>query len=229
MTFTILTLFPEMFQGPFAGSIIKRALDEGRLKVNLINIRDFATDTHKTVDDTPFGGGAGMILKVDVCVAALESAGKGKRILLSPKSKKLTQTIIRDLALENHLILLCGHYEDVDSRVEEFVDEQISIGDYVLTGGELPAMVIVDAVSRLLPGVLGNPASRTDESFTGEYIEYPQYTRPREFRGLSVPEVLLSGNHAKIERWRQKHRGVIYNDNRDNTSLSSFDNSKSGV
>lgn len=194
-----------MFGGPFGGSIIKRGLDKGILTINFVNIRDFATDTHKTVDDKPFGGGAGMILKVDVCVAALESAGKGKRILLSPKGKKLTQKIVRDLSLENHLILLCGHYEGVDARVEHFVDEQISIGDYVLTGGELPAMVVVDAVSRLLPDVLGNPDSPKDESFTDDTMEYPQYTRPPEFRGHKVPELLLSGNHAEIEKWRRKH------------------------
>ncbi|MDP3724435.1 MAG: tRNA (guanosine(37)-N1)-methyltransferase TrmD [bacterium] len=206
MTFTILTLFPEMFESPFGGSIIKRALDKETLTINLVNIRDFATDTHKTVDDKPFGGGAGMILKVDVCVAALESAGKGKRILLSPKGKKLTQQRIRDFAKEDHLILFCGHYEGVDTRVEEFMDEQISIGDYVLTGGELPAMVVVDAVSRLLPGVLGNPDSSNDESFSGDTVEYPQYTRPAGFRRLKVPDVLLSGNHAEIHAWRLSQR-----------------------
>ena len=206
MTFTILTLFPEMFESPFRESIIKRALHKGILFINLINIRDFATDTHKTVDDKPFGGGAGMVLKVDVCVAALDSAGKGKRILLSPKGKKLTQQHVRDLAKEDHLILLCGHYEGVDSRTEKFVDEQISIGDYILTGGELPAMVVVDAVSRLLPGVLGNPDSPNDESFADDTMEYPQYTRPAEFRGLKVPDILLSGNHAEVRAWRQNQR-----------------------
>lgn len=207
MKFDILTLFPEMFE-PLKQSIIGKGLEKGIISINLINIRDFSKDKHKKVDDTPYGGGAGMVMMPDVVYAAYESIEgreNAKVIYLSPQGKTLNHEKVTELAREEkkHFILLCGHYEGIDNRVlEEIVDEEISIGDYVLTGGELPAMVLVDSVSRYLEGML-KPESIQEESFTEGLLEYPQYTRPEIFCGRKVPEVLLSGNHQNVNRWRK--------------------------
>jgi len=204
MKFDILTLFPEMFE-PLKQSIIGRAEENGKIEIEYINIRDFSKDKHKKVDDTPYGGGAGMVMKPDVVYDAYQSIQdkeNAKVIYLSPKGKTLNQDLAKELSKENHLVLLCGHYEGIDERVlEEIVDEEISIGDYVLTGGELPAMVLIDAVSRYIDGVL-TKESTNEESFSNSLLEYPQYTRPEVFLGKSVPEVLKSGNHENIRKWR---------------------------
>jgi tRNA (guanine37-N1)-methyltransferase len=217
MQVDILTLFPEMFSGVLNASILKRAQEKGALKVNLINIRHYSTDKHKTVDDYPYGGGPGMILRVEPVVAAVEavlSQGEGysndlslgtRVILLSPQGRPFVQKKAWELAKYSRLVLICGHYEGIDERVRDLLrPEEISIGDYILTGGELPAMVVVDAVTRLLPGVLGESEGGAEESFYTGLLEFPQYTRPRNFRGLEVPEVLLSGHHARINQWRQE-------------------------
>lgn len=204
MKFTILTLFPEMFAGPFDYSIVKRAKNQGKISIDFVNIRDFATDTYKSVDDHPYGGGVGMILRVDVVDRALRNR-KGKIVLLDPRGERYTQKKAREYAKLDHLVLVCGHYEGVDARVDRLVDEKLSIGDYVLTGGELPAMVIIDSITRLLPGVLKKAEATQSESFTKEgVLEFPQYTRPENYKGLKVPDVLLSGNHAEIEKWKIK-------------------------
>ncbi len=205
MKFDVLTLFPEMFE-PVKQSIIKKAEEKKLLEINLINIRDFSKDKHNKVDDTPYGGGAGMVIKPDVVYDAYSSikSNNSKTIYLSPQGKKLNQEMIRRLAKEDHLILLCGHYEGIDERViEKIVDEEISIGDYVLTGGELPAMVLIDSVSRYVEGVL-NSESTEEESFSEGLLEYPQYTRPEDFMGEKVPEVLVSGHHENIKKWRRQ-------------------------
>ena len=205
MKIDVLTLFPAMFAGPLDESIIKRAREAGRLDLAIHNLRDYAHDRHKTVDDRPFGGGPGMLLKPEPIFEAVESlAREGTRvILLSPSGRPFNQAIARELAGIEHLLLVSGHYEGFDERVrEQLADDELSIGDYVLTNGALPAMVIIDAVTRLLPGVLGDEDSARDDSFSHGLLEYPQYTRPAEFRGMKVPEVLLSGNHAEIARWR---------------------------
>lgn len=201
----IFTLFPGMFQGPLTESILKRAQERGLLSIALHNIRDATTDKHHIVDDYPYGGGAGMVMKPDPLFAAVEAVyAGGPIILLGPAGRVFTQMIARELAAEPRATLICGHYEGVDERVRaHLATDEISIGDYVLTGGELPALVIVDAVTRLLPGVLA-PGSTAEESHTGQLLEYPQYTRPPEFRGWPVPEVLLSGNHGAVARWRRK-------------------------
>ncbi len=209
MRFDIFTLFPEMFAGPFAASIIKRAQEMGRVEIALHNIRDFATDKHRMTDDTPYGGGGGMVMKPEPIFAAVESelgnASGVPVILLTPQGRLFTQEIARELAAHGRLLLVCGRYEGVDERVREHLaTDEISVGDYVLSGGEVPAMVIVDAVTRLLPGVLGDPGATGDDSHAAGLLEYPQYTRPSEFRGWDVPEVLLSGNHAGIARWRRE-------------------------
>lgn len=206
MRIDILTLFPEYFAGILQSSLLGKALGKGLLEVNLHQIRDWATDKHRTVDDTPYGGGHGMVMKVDPLVAALESVSgpTTHRVLLSARGGKLTQRRARELADRDHLVLLCGRYEGVDERVVDFIDEELSIGDYVLSGGEAGASVVVDAVSRLIPGVLGNPESLTSESFSEPMLEYPQYTRPEIFRERSVPDVLLSGNHGAIDTWRRE-------------------------
>ena len=204
MKFDVLTLFPQMFQS-LNESIIGRAREKSLIEINLINIRDFSKDKHKKVDDTPYGGGAGMIVKPDVVYDAYASVKdeKAKVIYMSPQGKKLNQDKVIELSKESHLILLCGHYEGIDQRViDEIVDEEISIGDYVLTGGELPAMVLIDAVSRYVDGVLSD-GSTDEESFRNNLLEYPQYTRPEEFRGRKVPEVLISGHHENIKKWRE--------------------------
>ncbi|MCL5411362.1 MAG: tRNA (guanosine(37)-N1)-methyltransferase TrmD [Patescibacteria group bacterium] len=194
-----------MFEGPFSESIIKRAQEKGLVKINVTNIRNFATDRHKTVDDTPYGGGAGMVLKVDVMAKALDSISDGYRILLTPQGKLLNQEMVTQLSKRPHLVLIAGHYEGFDERIREYlVDQEVSIGDYVLTGGELAAVVVVDAVLRHVPGVLGKEESAKKESFSNNLLEYPQYTRPEEFQGWKVPDLLLSGDHEKIEKWRQE-------------------------
>ena len=205
MKIDVLTLFPAMFAGPLDESIIKRAREAGRLDLAIHNLRDYAHDRHKTVDDRPFGGGPGMLLKPEPIFEAVESlAREGTRvILLSPAGRPFNQAIARELAGLEHLLMVSGHYEGFDERVrEQLADDELSIGDYVLTNGALPVMVIIDAVTRLLPGVLGDEDSARDDSFSQGLLEYPQYTRPAEFRGMKVPEVLLSGNHAEIARWR---------------------------
>jgi tRNA (guanine37-N1)-methyltransferase len=203
--FDIFTLFPEMFAGPLDASIIGRARAEGLIEIALHNPRDVTTDRHHVVDDYPYGGGAGMVMKPEPLFAAVEAVYQGGPIiLLSPQGRLFTQAVARELAAEPHVTLLCGHYEGVDERVREHLaTDEISIGDFVLTGGELAAMVVVDAVSRLLPGVLA-PGSTDEESHTAGLLEYPHYTRPLEFRGWRVPGILLSGHHAAIARWRRK-------------------------
>ena len=206
MKFDVLTLFPEMFE-PMKQSIIGRAIEKGLLEINLINIRDFSKDKHKKVDDTVYGGGAGMLMKPDVVYDSFKSvkSEKSKVIYLTPQGKKLCQNKVEELAKSEHLILLCGHYEGIDQRViDKIVDEEISIGDYVLTGGEIPAMVLIDSVSRYIEGVITGE-STSEESFSGSgLLEYPQYTRPEEFEGMKVPEVLQSGHHENINKWRRK-------------------------
>ena len=205
MKFDVLTLFPEMFE-PLNSSIIGRAKEKNLIEINLINIRDFSRDKHKKVDDTPYGGGAGMVMMPDVVYDAYKSVEdkNAKVIYMSPQGKKLTQKKVEELAKQEHLIILCGHYEGIDQRViDKIVDEEISIGDYVLTGGEIPAMVLIDSVSRYNSGVIAEE-SREEESFTNGLLEYPQYTRPEVFEGVEVPEVLLSGHHANIEKWRKE-------------------------
>ena len=208
MIFTLLTLFPSMFDSPLGESLIKKARDKGLLDFNIVNIRDFASDIHRTCDDAPFGGGAGMVMKVEPIRDAMEhvdrARGRPRYILLSPLGRRFDQEMAARFSRLNHLALLCGRYEGVDERILSLVDEEVSIGDYVLSGGEAAALVVIDAVARLVPGVLGNDASPMDESFLEGLLEYPQYTRPREFLGMEVPEVLLSGNHEEIRRWRRK-------------------------
>lgn len=205
----ILTLFPEIFPGPLNSSLVGKALNEGLWKLSVINIRDFATDKHRTVDDAPYGGGAGMVMKPDVLAAALrgtaEQYGKAKRrIYLSPRGKLFNQKLAKELSAAESLLLLCGRYEGIDQRVIEAENlEEISIGDFVLSGGEIAAMAVIEAVARLLPGVVGNEETLTEESFASGLLEYPHYTRPPEWEGLKVPEILLSGNHEKIKEWRQ--------------------------
>ena len=214
MHIDILTLFPEMFQGPFGGSILKRAIDRELVSISLHNIRDHTHDKHHTVDDYAYGGGAGMVLKPEPIFEAVESIKSGYAdqessqlpvILLTPQGRCFCQEIAYELSKCSHLILICGRYEGVDERVREhLVTDEISIGDYVLSGGELAAMVVVDAVVRLLPGVLGSEASAADDSHATGLLEYPQYTRPAVYRGWSVPQVLLSGDHAQIAKWRRE-------------------------
>lgn len=205
MKVDVLTLFPEMFSGPLDASIVGRARKAGLLDLQLRDLRQWTHDRHKTVDDKPFGGGAGMVLKPEPIFEAVESLADEKThiILTAPAGRPFTQAIARELAQKEHLLFICPSYEGVDERVcESLVDDELSIGDYVLTNGGLPAMVIIDAVTRLLPGALGDDESAHDESFSHGLLEYPHYTRPAEFRGMKVPEVLLSGHHAEIEKWR---------------------------
>jgi tRNA (guanine37-N1)-methyltransferase len=201
----VLTLFPEQFPGPLGAGVTGRGLAAGLLTLRVHNLRDYTHDRHRQVDDVPYGGGAGMVLKPEPIFEAVRArTGKGPVILLSPQGDPLTQHLVRDLAANDDLYLICGRYEGVDERVAtHLVDREISIGDYVLTGGELPAMVLIDAVGRLVSGVLGSEASPKDESFADQLLEYPHYTRPAVFEGHAVPEVLLSGHHAEIERWRR--------------------------
>jgi tRNA (guanine37-N1)-methyltransferase len=201
----VITLFPGMFRGPMDESIVKRARENGQLELNVHNLRDYTHDRHKTVDDRPFGGGPGMLLKPEPLFEAVEHLRRENTrvILLGPAGRVFNQAIARELSLLEHLVLICGSYEGVDERVREsLVQDEVSIGDYVLTNGAIPAMVIIDAVTRLLGGVLGHDESSLDESFSNGLIEHPQYTRPADFRGMKVPEVLLSGHHAEIAKWR---------------------------
>jgi tRNA (guanine37-N1)-methyltransferase len=206
MHFDIFTLFPDMFQGPFAESMLKRAQERGLLSIALHNIRDATSDKHHVVDDYPYGGGVGMVMKPEPIFTAVEAVYQGGPIiLLSPQGRLFNQQIAHELAQESRVTLLCGHYEGVDERVcQHLATDELSIGDYVLTGGELAAMVMVDAVIRLIPGVLGADASIQEESHSEHLLEYPQYTRPPEFRGWRVPDILLSGHHAQIARWQRK-------------------------
>lgn len=215
MRFDILTLFPEFFSSPLEQSIIGRAIEAGLVEVGVTNIRDFAADRHHTTDDSPYGGGAGMVMKPEPVVAALASLGAGevrgdgprpegfpRVVLTTPQGRPFDQAAAAELATEDRVVILCGRYEGVDERIRAFVDTEISLGDFILTGGEAAALAIVDAVGRLVPGVLGHADSAGDESFTRGLLEYPQYTRPEEFMGMRVPPVLLSGNHGEIRRWR---------------------------
>ncbi|MGA9351369.1 MAG: tRNA (guanosine(37)-N1)-methyltransferase TrmD [Anaerolineae bacterium] len=213
MHFDILTLFPDIFESVFSESIVKRAREAGLVSIAIHNIRDYATDKHHITDDTPYGGGGGMIMKPEPIFRAVEAIlglEEGQEaevpvILLSPQGRLFTQSAAREFSKHAHLVLICGHYEGVDERVRQFLaTDEISIGDYVLTGGEIPAMVIVDAVTRLVPGVLGDPGATFEDSHAEGLLEYPHYTRPPVFRGWPVPEVLLSGNHAEIVRWRRQ-------------------------
>lgn len=210
MIIDIITIFPEVFKPYLNESILKIAQEKGKLKVKLHNLRDYTLDKHRKVDDRPFGGGPGMLMSAEPIFRAVEEISqnyksKSKIILLSPQGKPLNQKLAQRLSKLKRLILICGRYEGVDERVRErLADEEISIGDYVLTGGELPAMVLVDTVVRLIPGVLGHKDSIRDESFSADLLEYPQYSRPADFKGMKVPEILLSGDHKKIEEWRRK-------------------------
>lgn len=211
MKIDIITLFPEMFGGVFGDSIIKRAIDKKILEINFTQLRDFAFDKHKQVDDSPFGGGSGMVLKPEPMYRAVRAVLKNseenlskKIIITDPSGKVFNQSKAKELAKFDRLIFICGHYEGFDARIYDLADEIISIGDYVLTGGELPAMVIIDSVARMLPNVLGSAESAETDSFFNGILGFPQYTRPREFEGKFVPEVLLSGNHAEIKKWREE-------------------------
>lgn len=206
MRFDVLTLFPDFFISPLEQSIIGKAIAKGLIEVHAHNIRDYARDKHRTTDDYPYGGGHGMVMKAEPVTLALEAVkgdGSGKVILTTPQGTPFNHALATTLSREDRVIIICGRYEGFDERIRVLADIEVSIGDYVLTGGEIPALVIMDAVGRLVPGVLGEPESAVSESFAGGLLEYPQYTRPEEFRGNKVPEVLLSGNHAEIERWRR--------------------------
>jgi tRNA (guanine37-N1)-methyltransferase len=208
LSFTVITLFPGMFDSPLAHSILKRAREKKLIDVRFVDPRDFTSDKHRTVDDTPYGGGQGMVMKPEPLVAAIEDTKKSlkrpKIILLSPQGKLFDQAEAARLSREEEIVLVCGRYEGVDERVKAFIDEELSVGDYTLSGGELPALVVIDAAARLIPGVLGNAQSPEEDSFSNGLLEYPQYTRPEEFRGMKVPEVLISGDHEKIRRWRDE-------------------------
>lgn len=213
MRIDVLTLFPEMFDGVFGSSILGKARDRGIVALSSVNFRDFSTNKHHTVDDMPYGGGGGMVLKPEPIFGAVEhlltkhdnEAAPPRIILMCPQGETFTQRKAEELAKESHLIIICGHYEGYDERIREhLVTDELSVGDYVLTGGELPAMTVIDAVVRLLPGVLGNENSAVTDSFSDGLLEYPHYTRPPEFRGWTVPEVLLSGHHAEIDKWRRR-------------------------
>lgn len=212
MRIDVVTIFPEMFAGPFGASITKRAVDKGILDIHLTNFRDFSFDKHHHVDDSPFGGGAGMVLKPEPMYRAVRDVlaqsqaydGRRRVLIMDPSGATFTQAKAKELASYEQIVFICGHYEGFDARIYDLADDAVSIGDYVLTGGELPAMVIVDAVSRMLPGVLGDEESAPTDSFYDGLLGFPQYTRPREFEGKAVPDVLISGDHAKIRAWRRE-------------------------
>jgi tRNA (guanine37-N1)-methyltransferase len=208
MMFSVLTLFPGIFDSPLSESIIKKAVDKGAISFNIINIRDFAEDIHRTCDDSPYGGGPGMVMKVEPIYKAMkhieDTLEKPKFVLLTPQGRPFDQHAAERLSKLSHICLVCGRYEGVDERVLHFIDEEISVGDYVLSGGEFPALVLIDSISRCIPGVLGNEESITSESFKEHLLEYPQYTRPDTFMGMEVPSILLSGNHEEIRKWRRK-------------------------
>ena len=208
MQFHILTIFPEMFASPLSASLLKKAQDKGIVTCTVHNLRDYTTSKHRSVDDSPYGGGQGMVMKPEPMVTALEGVcqllSSPWRILLSPQGLPLTQAKVIELAQRETLVLLCGRYEGIDERVRPFIDEELSIGDYILSGGEIAALVVIDTVARLVPGVVGRQESVEEESFSHGLLEYPHYTRPEEFRGMRVPEVLLSGHHAEIACWRRQ-------------------------
>jgi tRNA (guanine37-N1)-methyltransferase len=206
--FDIITIFPEIFHGYLGESILKRAAQKGLLDVKVYNLRDYTTDRHKTVDDYPYGGGSGMVMKIEPlynAINAIKADGKERwTVLLSPQGKPYSQDMAETLSkIDRRILFICGRYEGIDERAREFADEEISIGDYILTGGELPALVIIDSIARLIPGVLGDEESSKEESFTWGLLDYPHYTRPPEFKGMKVPDVLLSGNHEEIRKWRR--------------------------
>jgi tRNA (guanine37-N1)-methyltransferase len=210
MRFEVLTLFPDFFRSPLESSLIGKAVKRGIIDIRITNVRDFAPGTHRVADDAPYGGGSGMVMRAEPLVAAIEAASEGlpapRRLLLSPRGRPFRQAVAEELAREARVLLVCGRYEGVDERVRHFVDDELSIGDYVLAGGETAALAVVEAVTRLLPGFIGNTGSLEEESFRGGLLEYPQYTRPEVFRELAVPAVLLSGDHRAIARWRRKQR-----------------------
>lgn len=208
MIFTILTLFPKIFESPLNESIIKKATENGILRFNVVNIRDFADGNHRTCDDTPYGGGPGMIMKIEPIYRAMDHVekemGRPYYILMTPQGRVFSQRTASRLSKKPHLCLICGRYEGIDERIIDLVDEEISIGDYILSGGEIPGLVLIDSIARLVPGVLGNAESPVKESLEESLLEYPQYTRPEVFMGMEVPSVLLSGNHEEIRRWRRR-------------------------
>ncbi|MEI7690115.1 MAG: tRNA (guanosine(37)-N1)-methyltransferase TrmD [bacterium] len=213
MKIRIITLFPEMFRGPFSCSILGRAQEKGTIEIEYINLRDFGVGPRRQIDDTPYGGGPGMIIKVDVMAKAIESAKKNfqlaQTVLLTPQGKVFNQETATNFAAEKEIIFICGHYEGFDERIRTMVDHEVSIGKYILTGGEIPAMVIVDSISRLVPGVLGQDSSSVSESFSADHLlEYPQYTRPDDYNGQKVPNILKSGNHHEIENWRASQASI---------------------
>lgn len=217
MKIDVLSLFPEMFDA-LNSSLMGKAREKGLYELNCVNIRDYTLDKHKKCDDTPFGGGAGMVMMpqpIHDCIMAVDPEHTAKRIYMSPRGRVLNQCLVKELSQEDHLLILCGHYEGVDQRVLDMdIDMELSIGDYVLSGGEIPAMVLVDSVLRYVPDVLGNSESTVDESFSQPLLEYPHYTRPQEYLGLTVPEVLLSGHHANITKWRKEQSLEITRKNR---------------
>jgi tRNA (guanine37-N1)-methyltransferase len=202
MRIDVLTLFPEMFTGVVNSSILQRAIGENHLEINIIDYRKFSLDKNHKVDDYPYGGGAGMVIEVEPIVLALRSLPKGHTILTSPKGATYNQNKAKELSEKDHLIIICGHYEGIDNRITNYIDEEISIGDYILTGGEIAALAMIDSIARLIPNVLGNQESLQSESFE-ELLEYPQYTRPEEFEGHKVPSILLSGHHENVRKWRR--------------------------
>ena len=220
MRFTVMTLFPEMIDAVLGSSIIGRAKSAGIIEINAVNIRDYTTDKHRQVDDYPYGGGAGMVMMAEPVYACYKAVTEGSKVkprvlYMDPKGKTFDQNMAKELAKEEELVFLCGHYEGIDERVlEEIVTDRVSIGDFVLSGGEIPAMAMIDAVSRMVPGVLTNSESGVDESFENSLLEYPQYTRPVEWREKTVPDVLLSGHHANIEKWRREKQIEITLKNR---------------
>jgi tRNA (guanine37-N1)-methyltransferase len=208
MIFSILTLFPNIFESPLQESIVKRAVERGLISFNVVNIRDYAEDTHRTCDDAPYGGGPGMVMKIEPIHRAVEhlekTLGKPKYVLLTPQGRLFDEDMAIRFSRNKHLCLVCGRYEGLDERVLTLVDEEVSIGDYVLSGGEIPALVLIEAITRCIPGVLGNEQSNMDESFSHGLLEYPQYTRPEAFMDMEVPPILLSGNHEEIRKWRRR-------------------------
>jgi tRNA (guanine37-N1)-methyltransferase len=208
MRIDLLTLFPEFFRSPLSQSMLSRAQTLGAVTYRLINLRDFTTDKHQVTDDRPFGGGPGMVMKIEPLAAAIRAVRaedpQTRVVLLGPHGPVFNQDKARELAQREHLLLICGHYEGVDGRIHFYVDEEVSVGDYILTGGETPALLVVEAVTRLLPGVLGGEGATEDESFAAGLLEYPQYTRPRVFEGREVPQILLEGDHRKIKEWRHR-------------------------
>ena len=231
MRFTIITLFPDFFSSPLKTSILGKAIKNQKIKVDVINIRDFAAGKHKVSDDAPYGGGKGMVMKPEPIIKAIKSIREDNSAawvtLLSPQGRLFNQILAGELSQKRHLVLICGHYEGVDQRVRYFIDDEISLGDFVLTGGEPAALCIIDAVARLLPGVIGKPQSLEEESFSEGLLEYPQYTRPAEYAGYKVPEILLSGHHKNIAQWRRQqailHTLLLRPDLLSSTSLTEED------